>query len=164
MIELSVDEVGDGLRAVARAVAAEADGKQLKRELAAELRKIAEPLRQRQIQRLMAIPSKGHPGQGLRDSVARQTKAGVRFSGRNVGVHIQQRARGMPRNFRFAGRALNRAEGWQPQALGGVRIQQFARPVEWFDQPTRGVEADFVRAVHGVIENMARRLAARASR
>lgn len=164
MIELSVDEQSNGLRALARAVAAESDGKQLKKELAAELRRVVEPIRSRQVARIMSIPSKGHPGRGLRESVAHQTKAGVRFGGRNVGINIMQRARGMPRNFQFAGRALNRAAGWSPKSLGGVIFHQHARPTEWFDQPGHGAGADAMRAAQQVMERMAARLAARAGR
>lgn len=162
MIELSTDQQRDGLRSLARAVVAEADGKQLKRELAAELRKVMEPIRARQVARIMAIPSKGHPGPSLRQAVAKQTRAGVRFGGRNAGVNITQRARAMPREFRFAGRALNREEGWQPQTPGGVKLTQHARPVEWFDQPGHAASRDATHATQQVLERMAQRLADRA--
>lgn len=164
MIELSTDQQRDGLRALGRAFAAESDGKQLKKELAAELRKVVEPIKDRQVRQILAVRSSGHRGAGIRQAIARQTRAGVRFGGRDVGVNIIQRTRGMPRNFRFAGRAMNRAQGWSPQSLGGVVRQQFARPTGWFDDAGDGMSADAVRAASQVMERMAARLAARAGR
>lgn len=164
MIELSADAQRTALRALGRAVEAEADGKKLKRELAKELRGVIEPLRQQVIARLMRIRSAGHPGPSLRRAVARQTRAAVRFRGDNTGVSLVQRARGMPRDFRYAGRALNRPEGWRPQALGGVRVQQLATPAEWFDQPVgdTATAVDARRAIDRTLEDMARRIARRA--
>lgn len=162
MIELSSDQ--QALKDLGRAVAAEADGKTLKRELAKRLRGIMDPLKSEVVRRLMATGGGGHPGQSMRQAVAKQVRAGVRFSGRNTGVNLVQRARGMPREFPYAGRAMNRDEGWKPRTLGGATAQQYATPAGWFDEPTKDTRADAQRQVKAAMDDMARRLAARAQR
>lgn len=162
MIELSVDQQRNGLKLLAKAMAEESDGKALKQDLAKRLRTIMNPLRLQVIARLMSTGGgKPHPGESLRQAVAKQTRAGVRFSGRNVGVNIVQRARGMPRNFPYAGNAMNSVDGWNPTTLGGIQVHQQVRPVEWFDQPARGSEDEARRKVQAAMEDMATRLANR---
>lgn len=156
MIELSIDAQRSGLQQIARALKAEEDGKRLKRELAKNLRTVMEPIRQQMLARLMRVGS-GEMSQ----AIARSVRPGVRFSGRNTGVSLVQRARGMPRNFPYAGRAFNRVEGWHPKNLGGVTIHQVATPVQWFDEPTKGAQVEARLAVIEAVEDMSRRLAAR---
>lgn len=164
VIEFEVDRQRNGLTALSRALAAEADGKALKRDLAKNLRTIMQPLRAQVIRRLMSTGGSSHAGQSMRDAIARQTRAGVRFSGRNTGVNLVQRARGMPRGFNMAGRAMNRTEGWNPTTLGGTTVHQHARPAEWFDEPTHASVDEARRATQDAMEDMARRLAERARR
>jgi hypothetical protein len=161
VIELSVDQQRDAMKAVARAMAAESDGKALKRDLAKRLRSIMDPLKVQVTQRLMQIPTTGHEGESLRQAVKRQVRAATRFSGRNTGVSLTQRARSMPRSFQYAGRALNRPEGWQPISLGGATLHQEARPVEWFDEPTSRSAEKAKREVTEALADMARRIADR---
>lgn len=164
MIELSIDQQRQGLTALSKAIAEESDGKALKRDFAKRLREVIQPIRAQVIRRLMQTGGSSHPGPGMREAIARQVRAGVRFSGRDTGVNLVQRARGMPRGFNMAGRAFNRAEGWTPTALGGVQVHQLATPTEWFDQPTKDSVDEARRAAAEVMEDMARRLAERARR
>lgn len=164
MIGFDVDKQRDGLRALSRALAAESDGKALKRDLGKRLRAIMQPLREQVVRRLLSTGGASHPGERMRDAVARQTRAGVRFSGRNTGVNLVQRTRGMPRGFNMAGRAMNREEGWNPTSLGGTTVHQHATPVEWFDKPTQGSTDGAREAVQAAMEDMAQRIAARAKR
>jgi hypothetical protein len=160
VIEFEVEQTRNGLTALSRAVAAESDGKALKRDLGKRLRAVMEPVRQQVIRRLQSTGGSAHEGPRLRDAVARQTRAGVRFSGRNTGVNLVQRTRGMPRGFNMAGRAMNRAEGWQAHATA----RQHARPAEWFDEPAKASVDEARRAALAAMEDMARRLAERAKR
>jgi hypothetical protein len=162
MFEFKVEEERHFLQALGRALAAESDGKALKRDLAKQLRQVIQPLRAQVLRRLMSIGGSTHSGSGLRESVGRQTRAGVRFSGKNTGVNLVQRSRGMPRNFPMAGRALNREEGWTPTSLGGTKVHQQATPVEWFDEPAQQSTDEARRAVKQALEDMAQRIANRA--
>jgi len=164
VIEFDVDKARNGLTALSRALAQESDGKALKRDLGKKLRALMDPLRAQVVRRLMQTGGSGHPGAGLREAIARQTRAGVRFSGRNTGVNLVQRARGMPRDFQYAGRAFNRVEGWNPKSLGGATMHQQAQPVEWFDEPTSKSTEEARQAAMEAMEDMARRLAERAGR
>lgn len=162
MLEIKIEEERNNLQGLARALAAETDGKALKRDLAKQLRQVIQPLRAQVLRRLMSIGGSAHSGTGLREAVGRQTRAGVRFSGRNTGVNLVQKARGMPRGFNMAGRALNREEGWNPTSLGGTQVHQQATPVEWFDEPTQQSTREARRAVAQALEDMAERIANRA--
>lgn len=160
MIELDDRTFRDALQAIARAMAKESDGKSLKRDLAKNLRGVVEPLRAKVIAKLMSLPSQGHPGAGMREAIARQTRAGVRFTGRQTGVNLVQRARGMPRNFQYAGRAFNREEGWNVTSLGGEQLVQQMQPAQWFDGPIEDdAPGEARRAITGALEDMADRIA-----
>jgi hypothetical protein len=91
------------------------------------------------------IPSSGHPGPSMRQAIAKQIRAATRWSGEQGGVSIAQRGRGMPRKFNMAGRAFNRSEGWHPKNLGGVKVHQQVRPVEWFDRVQDATETNHAR-------------------
>lgn len=138
-----------------------ADGKVMKRELSKRLRTLMRPTEQRMRQKVLGLPSKGHTGASMRQAIARQTKAATRWSGRNLGVSVIQRARAMPRNFQFAGRAFNRAEGWNPQSLGGEVVHQQIRPTAWFDGETAGIrpqaQREIVAALNDAAATMARK-------
>lgn len=145
-----------------KAAMAEAeDGKVFKREVSKRLRDLGRPMEQRMKRRVLALPSKGHPGQSMRSAIARQTRSATRWSGRDVGVSVIQRARGMPRDFRMAGRMFNRQEGWNPTSLGGVQEHQQIRPARWFDGETVGVrpeaQREMIRALDAAADTIARR-------
>lgn len=161
MIEIDPDDYREAMRAIGRAVGKEADGKALKRDLARKLRAIIGPLREKVVARLMSLPSSGHSGEGMREAIARQTKAGTRFGGKNAGVQLVQRTRGMPRNFPYAGRAFNREEPWTPTTLGGIQVTQQMQPAQWFDGPIQDeapgeAQAAILEALEETAERIAR--------
>lgn len=159
MIEVETD-IKDAMMALKRAMAAGAGGRTLKRELSKRLRGIMNPLVQEQRSRVLRLPSKGTTqGRSLRQAVAQQTKAATRWSGRNAGVQVIQRARSMPRGFNMAGRMLNREEGWNPTTLGGETRHQEMKPSGWFDEPTAGVRPEIGREVMAALEDTAAKLA-----
>lgn len=158
MIDLDSD-IKEKMAHLKKAMAEAADGKVLKKELAKELRGIMNPLVAEQRRKVLSLPSKGGHSQSMRQAVARQTKAATRWSGRNMGVQIIQRARSMPRNFNMAGRMFNRADGWNPTTLGGETVHQQMRPAGWFDDVTAGQRPEVGRKVHQALERTAAKIA-----
>lgn len=137
--ELDDKDIRRVMHAMGRVMNGDAVGKKIKRETSKRLREIMGPMVEKRKSAAMRLSSKGHAGASMRAAVARQTKGQARWSGQSGGVSITQRARGMPRDFRMAGRMFNRAEGWNPTTLGGEKVHQEIRPVEWFDsQVTSG--------------------------
>jgi hypothetical protein len=149
------NDLGDVMREMRKGLAKASDGKLLKRNVSKRLRVIMNPLVQDQRARVLRLPSKGHSGQSLRQAVARQTRAATRWSGRDAGIQIIQRSRGMPRNFPMAGRMLNREEGWSPQTLGGEVVHQQVKPSGWFDEPVKGKRREIGREVRAALEDTA---------
>jgi hypothetical protein len=158
VIELDSD-IREKMAYLKQAMADGATGKTLKRELSKELRGIMNPLVTEQRQRVLRLPSQGHPGTSMRQAIARQTKAATRWSGRSMGVQIIQRARSMPRGFNMAGRMFNRAEGWNPTSLGGEKLHQEMTPSGWFDDVTAGQRPAVGRAVLTALEATAGKIA-----
>lgn len=159
MIDLDSD-IKEKMGYIKKAMAEGATGKTLKRELSKELRSIMNPLVAEQRRKVLALPSKGGHPQSMRQAVARQTKAATRWSGRNMGVSVIQRARGMPRDFRMAGRMFNREDGWNPTTLGGETIHQQMRPAGWFDDVTAGQKPEVGRKIYRALEQTAAKIAA----
>jgi hypothetical protein len=161
VVQLDSD-IKERMAGLKRAMAEGAGGKTLKRELSKRLRDLMNPLVQQQKSRVLRLPSKGHQGPSMRQAIARQTKAATRGSGQNMGVQIIQRARAMPRGFDYAGRAFNRADGWNPTTLGGETVHQEIRPAGWFDDVTDGQRPKVGREVLAALDATAAKIAARA--
>lgn len=160
MISMDTD-IKQKMAGLKSAMAAAADGKVMKRELSKRLRTIVKPLEAQMKRKVQSLPSKGHPGAGMRQAIARQTRAATRFTGQNMGVSVVQRARGMPRDFRMAGRMFNRQAGWNPTGLGGVKVHQQVRPAQWFDGETVGIRPQAQREMIKALDETAAILAAR---
>jgi hypothetical protein len=159
MIDLDSD-IKEKMAELKRAMADAADGKELKKQLAKRLRGLMNPLVEEQRAKVLRLPSKGKAhGQSMRQAIARQTKAATRWSGRNMGVQIIQRARSMPRNFDYAGRAFNREEGWHPTSLAGETHHQQVRPAQWFDSVTAGKRPAVAHEVHAALDETAAKIA-----
>lgn len=161
MIELDSD-ISKKMVKLKKAMADASNGKEIKRALSKELRGIMNPIVAKQRARVLSLPSRGHEGPSMRQAVARQTRAATRFSGRNAGIQIINRARSMPRDFRMAGRAFNREEGWNPQTLGGETIHQEMRPAQWFDEPTKSRSPEVRQKILHALDEAADRIAAKA--
>lgn len=162
MLELSVDQ--QALAALGRALAAEADGKALRRELAANLRKAVEPAKQAAVGELMSMATGGmaHGEEPLRVAVARQVKAEARLSGRSTGVRLKAMKKRMPREFHNAPKRLNSVKGWRHQVFGrDVYVEQTGKP-GWFDDPIAQDKDEYRQAVLDAMESMAQRISERA--
>ncbi len=150
------------MRRLGLALRVHSDGKTLKKDIAKRLRKIAGPLAKEQKARVLRLPSKGHAGSSMRQAIARQTRAATRWGGRDVGISVIQRARGMPRDFNMAGRAFNREDGWHPTTLGGESVHQQMTPTGWLDDVPVGVRPDAAREVRAALDDLAAKIAASA--
>jgi hypothetical protein len=160
MIQLDASQVSQAMRAINRSMKTAEGGKLIKRKVSAKLRKVAKPLVDVQKERVLRLPSRGHAGPSMRQAIAKRTKASTRWGGKNAGISIVQRGTGMPRDFRLAGRAFNREEGWNPTNLAGETTHQQVRPAEWFDQPTKGmrptIKHEMIQALEEAADTMAR--------
>lgn len=163
MIELTTDSA-DVLKALSKALAAEADGKKLKRDLAKEIRKAAEPAVSEAKGRIMGMRSAGLPKSGppLRTAIAREVKAEARLSGFTAGARVKAKKRKMPRGFDNAPKRTNRAAGWRHPLWGrGEYVHQVGRP-DWFDDSMANNAQKYRAAVLAAMEDAARRIAQRA--
>jgi hypothetical protein len=161
-VHFTVDQ--RALQTVTRALKEQEDGKQLRRELAKNIREAVKPAMAQARSNLMAVSTVGSASAtpALRTTVLGQMKAQARLSGRATGASVKVRRRG-PRGFELAARRLNRSKGWRHPLFGNTRVwvKQVARPVEWFDRAMRDSKDDGRRAVVAAAAEMARRIANR---
>lgn len=158
---LSVEQ--EPIAAAARALRAEADGRELRRELTRQLRAAMNPIVADARAAARAIPSGGgHAGTPLRPAVARAVRPPVvRLSGKNPNVAIRVGMTPQVRGFRSAPRRLNKAS-WRHPVYGNraVWVRQVGRP-GWFDDTVRGRREEFRDQVLDVVKAMTDRIAAR---
>ena len=156
---LVVEPDTESFRRVARALADEGDGKELRRELVANLKAIMEPAAEEARANIMGMRSGGlpHAGEQLRSAVAAGVKTYVR-TGHNPHVGIKASKRGMPRGFVNAPKRLNEAKGWRHKVFGrDVWVTQIGVP-GWFDRPIQRRRKQYERAVQQALENVAKRI------
>lgn len=164
-VELSIEQ--QALTVMARALRSEADGKKLRRELTANLRKAAQPAVLAAKSSARSIPSSSRgtrPGGGsLRAAIARLIRAQARTSGAAVGVRIRVGTKGMPREFKWAARRTNRKKGWRHPLFGDTDkwVQQYGK-VGWFEDPMKAGKSEYQKAVLGAMAEMAARISRKA--
>lgn len=147
---------------VSRALDAEADGVQLRRDLVTELRQAVEPAIGEVRGRLMASGSGGlpHDGEPLRSTIAAGVKPKIRTKGRSAGVSIVAHKRGMPRGFVNAPKRFNQRH-FRHRIFGkNVWVLQVGAP-EWFDGPLRGHQDRYRQRVEAAMEHMVKRIVTR---
>ncbi|KAB8162920.1 hypothetical protein FH609_004115 [Streptomyces sp. 3MP-14] len=156
-------ETHEGLDALVRRIRAEEDGKELRRELAANLRNELKPAAALAKSGIMAMSSAG-PGTSpaLRSSIAKKIRPEVKLGGRWSGARVKAFKTPGARGFRNAPKRTNRAKGWRHPLFGNrdVWIQQRGRE-QWFDRALEGRQAQYRRAVLDAMEQMAARIAGR---
>lgn len=160
VIELTVDQ--KEIQGVVRAIRAEADAKDLRRDLLRDIRNVAAPIVPEVQSAVRALPAHRLASPQLREAVAKDVKVETRLSGGRTGVRIKIPAKG-PRKFKFAARKLNSPKGWRHPVFGNTNewVEQRATSTPWFE-PTVLKHADEVReAVKGALVAMVERIAAR---
>lgn len=163
--ELSVDQAR--FAAVMKALKSETDGKELRKELNATLKGIAEPAVGRAKAAAMALPSSPGPrmeGGGLRQAIASQIKPEIRASGRDTGVRIRVKNKNMPRGFKWAAKRFNDTKSWRHPLFGNrdVWIEQSSGDPNWFDREVMQDKEAYEAQIMDAIEAMADRIARRA--
>ncbi|MBK3575135.1 hypothetical protein JHN63_15200 [Streptomyces sp. MBT65] len=153
----------EGLDALARALKAEADGKQLRKELAANLREALKPGAGQAKSSIMGMVSLHGSQPALRSSIAKKIRPEVKLGGRWTGARVKAFKTKNIRGFPNAPKRTNSARGWRHPVFGntGVWVHQRGK-LEWFDKAFRGREGVYKQAVHEAMEDMARRIADRA--
>lgn len=154
------------LRDLTRRMRQEADGKQLRKDLMAQMRKAGEPLAGAVRANVRGLPSRTpgrRRGGSLRAKIAQRVKVKATAGGKWAGVvvFVAQRI-GLPRGFYNAPRVLNRGQ-WRHPAWGRSNswVDQQISPAGWFDTPAKAHYKDGREAAKRALDDMARRLAGR---
>lgn len=156
----------EALRALGRALRAEADGKQLRRDLIRELKEPLKPAVAEIRSGVMSLSSSGlpHAGESLRRGVARRITTEVKLSGKFPGVRVKARKTPGLRQFANAPKRLNSPKGWRRRVFGrDVWVTQIGKP-HYFDDPLQGRKQVFRRAVEQAMERTAGRILQRSGR
>lgn len=153
----------EGLDALVRAIRAEQDGKQLRKELAKGMREALKPAAVQAKSGIMAMSSAGpSTAPGLRSAIARKIRPEVKLGGNWSGARVKAFKTRNIRGFANAPKRTNRASGWRHLTYGREPwVQQHGKTL-WFDHAMEGDTNRYTQAVHEAMENMARRIADRA--
>ncbi|MEW1719775.1 hypothetical protein [Streptomyces sp. NPDC093109] len=154
----------EGLDALVRAIRQEDDGKALRKDLARTMRDALRPGAAQAKSSIMGLRSAGMgSGPSLRSAVAKKIRPEVKLGGRWSGARVKAFKTPQIRGFRNAPKRINRRNGgWRTLTYGHEPWRtQHGKP-GWFDDAFTNDSAAYRAAVHDAMEEMARRLAARA--
>ncbi|MFC8290073.1 hypothetical protein ACFUJ0_06075 [Streptomyces sp. NPDC057242] len=160
--ELEVD-AHEALAALSRAIRAEADGKELRKDLAKNMREALKPAATEAKGGIMAMGSAGlSTSPALRSAIAKKIRPEVKLGGRWSGARIKAFKTKNVRGFANAPKRTNRARGWRHLVYGRADswVTQHGK-TDWFDDAMAGVGPNAKEAVERAMEDMARRLASR---
>jgi hypothetical protein len=151
-IEMSVSV--EGIQALGRALSAEADGKALRKELAANLRAALNPAAEMAKSGVMSMRSEGRgQGPGLRQAIAKKVARGEarRPVDRRPGQGEEDPEH---RGFPNAPKRTQKIGGFRTKDWNGnwrVQVGKF----DWFDRAMAGRNEVYKQAVHEAMEAMA---------
>jgi hypothetical protein len=162
---VSISCTVEGLEALGRALKAEEDGKQLRKELAANLRAALQPaadMAKGNIMGMRSVHGAGH-GPGLRQAIAKKVRPEIKLGGMWSGARVKAKKTPNIRNFKNAPRRTQRPGGWRTRSWGDnenwrVQIGKY----EWFDRAMRGRDDFYKQKILDAMEAMAQRIADRA--
>jgi hypothetical protein len=162
--ELRSAETHEGLQALVRALRQEEDGRELRRDLAKNMRAALRPAAAEAKSAIMSMSSAG-PGTSpaLRSSVAKKIRPEVKLGGNWSGARVKAFKTKNLRNFPNAPKRTNRPGGWRHPVFGDRDrwVTQHGK-LKWFDRSFEGRENEYRQAVLDAMEQMARRIADRA--
>lgn len=157
----------EGLQSLVRAIRAEEDGKELRKELAKNLRTELKPAAALAKSGIMSMPSRGvGPGHspGLRSSIARKIRPEVKLGGNWSGARVKAFKTRNVRGFPNAPKRTNRSKGWRHPVFGNTDVWVDQHGMEnWFDNAFEGQADKYRQAIQDAMEAMARRIADRAT-
>lgn len=150
----------DGLHSLLRAIRAEEDGKELRKELARNMRDALKPAADRAKSGIMGMASSG-PGTSpaLRPAIAKKIRPEVKLGGRWTGARVKARKTPAIRGFANAPKRTQSAS-WRTQSWGRGWREQHGK-VDWFDRAMQANAAAYRAAVAEAMEAMAARIASR---
>jgi hypothetical protein len=160
---LSLELTPENLRAISKALKAEEDGKQLRKELTRNMRDALKPGATDAKSAIMSMASATpHGGPALKSAIARRIRPEVRISGKFPGAKVKAMKTPNIRGFANAAKRTNRASGWRHPVYGSreVWVQQHGK-VKWFDRAFEGQEGRYQRAVQFALADMVNRIASR---
>lgn len=157
-IELTVDQRPFVL--VAHLMKAEADGKDLRKDLLREFRSAAAPLVVDLRAAINSMPSSGVSSPALRPAIAKAIRPVIRLSGKNTGVSIRAGQTPNIRGFKNAARRMNRSSFRHPVFGGSPWVTQVGKP-RWWEDTTAARKDEFREKVLDAVEAMADRIATR---
>lgn len=148
------------LENLVRALRAEADGgKQLRKELARNMREALKPAAAEAKSAIASMPSSGQTvGPGLRQQIAKKIRPEVRLTGRHTGARIKVRK--LPssvRNFANAPKRTQQAT-WRTQTFGNGEWREQQGELDWFDNSMNDKIPEYKEAVVEAMHDMARRI------
>jgi hypothetical protein len=153
----------DDLQLLARALREGEDGKELRKELARNLRAALKPAADQAKSSIMAMPSHGsRTAPALRSSIAKKIRPEVKLGGRWTGARLKARKTRNVRGFVNAPKRTQMARGWRSPLFGNRDVWVTHRgKADWFDSSVQGGKDEYKAAVVAAMEAMARRIAAR---
>ncbi len=153
-----------GLDSLLGAIRAEEDGKQLRKELAGNLRKALKPAAEQAKSGIMSMASAGpSTSPALRSSIAKKIRPEVKLGGRWTGARVKARKTPNIRRFANAPKRTQSSKGWRTQTFGRGEWRVQRGRVEWFDRAMASDKAIYQRACMDAMEAMAARIASRAN-
>ncbi|MFJ6617584.1 hypothetical protein ACIQOW_08415 [Kitasatospora sp. NPDC091335] len=159
-VDLSVSF--EGFDALTAALRAEEDGKQLRAELAKNMRDALKPAAEQAKSGIMSMAASSTAAPALRSAIAKKIRPEVKLGGRWTGARVKSRKIQGIRGFANAPKRTQRASGWRTQTFGrGVWRVQHGK-VNWFDRAMTPNADTYRQAVADAMESMARRIADRA--
>jgi len=160
---LGLELTPQNLRAISRALRAEEDGKELRKELTRNMREALKPGAAQAKSAIMSMSSvTPHDGPALKTAIARKIRPEVRISGKFPGAKIKAFKTKTLRGFPNAPKRTNRASGWRHPVYGNreVWVQQHGK-TKWFDRAFEGQDAHYKRQVQFALAGMVNRIASR---
>lgn len=164
MGDVALSLKADDLERFAKVLRQHADGKELRKELAANLRKASVPIRDEARSAILSMSSHGLPhedGEPIRQAIAKRIVVETRLTGRSTGVKIKAKRKGMPRGFEHAPKRFNRQSFRHPvfqrEGRDPVWVEQVGKPF-WFDDVMRDGRDNWSRGVHAAMEITADRI------
>lgn len=161
-VEVTVDD--SGLKALMRVMRQEVDGKQLRKDLIAELRTAVGPGVSAVQGRLRAVPHRGaaKASPALGTYLASRVKPQVRLGGRAAGVRVRIAQTPNLRGFKLAARRLTRTS-WRHKVFGNpeVWVTQKSPIPGYFDDTLARGRSEYRAAVVAALKDLSNRLTAR---
>ncbi|WP_326597748.1 hypothetical protein [Streptomyces sp. NBC_01803] len=152
----------EGLDALVRRIRDEEDGKNLRKELAKNLREELKPAATLAKSGIMSMSS-SEPGTApaLRSSIAKRIKPEVKLGGRWTGARVKSRKTPGIRGFANAPKRTQAKAGWRTQSWGNGTWRTQQGKVDWFDRAMEGRLNQYRQACMKAMEAMAARIAGR---